>query len=298
VTGSAAITAKYPFSVTGPSTVEPGGTATATTSFTNSGPAALSDVRMSLTVPDGWTAEATSPATFASVAGGQTVQTTWAVKVPADAQRAGYELQGKVTYGETGSGEATTRVAIPFASLADAYTNTAITDDADPSAGNLDGGGLSLSAQALASAGITPGGTVAHGGLTFTWPDVPAGKADNVVAGGQAFEFSGSGGRLGFLGLANNDTASGSGLITYTDGTTQPFTITFPDWWAGGGDTVATFPYINTASGKQNQTVHLFMSTVTLQAGKQVRLVTLPNISQGVSSGTNAMHVFAVTSGG
>ena len=88
------------------------------------------------------------------------------------------------------------------------------------------------------------------------------------------------------------------GLITYTDGTTQPITITFPDWWAGGGDTVATFPYINTASGKQNQTVHLLMATVTLQAGKQVRLVTLPNISRGVSSGTNAMHVFAVTSGG
>ena len=302
VTGSAAITAKYPFTVTAPSTIEPGGTATATTTFTNSGPDALSDVMMSLTAPDGWTAEATSPATFASVAGGQSVHTTWSVKAPADAPRAGYELQAKVAYtgagGRQDSGDATTLLAIPFASLADAYGNTAITDDARPSEGNLDGGGLSLSAQALAGASITPGGTVTHGGLTFTWPDVPAGKPDNVVAGGQAFELSGSGAQLGFLGLANNDTSSGSGQITYTDGTTQPFTVTFPDWWAGGGDTVATFPYINTATGKQNQTVHLFMSSVKLQADKTVKLIALPNISQGVSSGTNAMHVFTVAIGG
>jgi beta-glucosidase-like glycosyl hydrolase len=302
VTGSAVITAAYPFSVTGPSTVEPGSTATATTTFTNSGPGALSDVKMSLTTPDGWTATPTSPDSFASVPGGQSVHTTWSISVPADAARAGYQLQAGVTYmdqgGRTGSGDATTLLAIPFASLSDAYGNVAITDDARPSEGNLDGGGLSLSAQALAAAGITPGGTVSHGGLSFTWPDVAAGKPDNVVTGGQAFEFSGSGAELGFLGLANNDTASGSGLITYTDGSTQPYTISFPDWWAGGGDTVATFPYINTATGKQNQTVHLFMATVKLQPDKKVQLVTLPNISQGVSSGTNAMHVFTVTAGG
>jgi beta-glucosidase len=302
VTGSAAITAAYPFGVTAPSIIEPGGTVTATTTFTNSGPDPVSDVTMSLTPPSGWAATATSPATFASVPGGQTVHTTWSVTAPADAVRAGYQLQAGVTYtgrgGRRGSGTATTLVAIPFASLAAAYGNTAITDDHDTTPGNLDGGGLSLSAQALAAAGITPGGQVTHGGLTFTWPDVAAGEPDNVVAGGQAFEFSGSGAELGFLGLANNDTASGSGLITYTDGSTQPFTITFPDWWAGGGDTVATFPYINTPGGQQNQTVHLFMSTVQLQAGKTVKLITLPNISQGVSSGTNAMHVFAVATGG
>jgi beta-glucosidase len=75
------------------------------------------------------------------------------------------------------------------------------------------------------------------------------------------------------------------------------FTVLAPHR-AGGGDTVATFPYINTATGRQNHTVHLYMATVKLQPGKKVQLVTLPNISQGVSSGTNAMHVFAVTTGG
>ncbi|MEV5750456.1 glycoside hydrolase family 3 C-terminal domain-containing protein [Actinoallomurus sp. NPDC052308] len=297
VTGSAVITAKYPYSVTAPSTVEPGDTLTATTTFTNSGPNALSDVTMSLTTPDGWTAEATSPATFAQVAAGQTVKTTWTVKVPADAPRNGYDLQAKVTYaaqGGEGSGAATTNVGIPYASLAAAYDNVGITDDADPSAGTLDGGEFSLSAQALAGVGITPGGKVAHGGFTFTWPDVPAGKPENVLAGGQAFDFSGAGSNLAFLGTANNGTASGSGLITYTDGTTQPFSIAFPDWWSSGGDTVATLPYINSKnSGKVNQTVHLYMSTVKLQAGKKVQFITLPNVSTG-GSGANAMHVFAV----
>ncbi|MEV5703741.1 glycoside hydrolase family 3 C-terminal domain-containing protein [Actinoallomurus sp. NPDC052274] len=300
VTGSAVITAKYPYSVTAPSTVEPGDGLTATTTFTNSGPNALSDVTMSLTTPDGWTAEATSPATFAQVTAGQTVKTTWTVKVPADAPRNGYDLQAKVTYTDKGgerSGDAATNVGIPYASLAAAYNNTAISDDARPSEGNLDGGGLSLSAQALAAAGITPGGKVAHGGFTFTWPDVPAGKPDNVLGSGQAFDFSGSGSQLAFLGLANNGTASGSGLITYTDGTIQPYSISFPDWWASGGDTVATFPYINNQSGKQNQTVHLYMSTVKLQAGKQVQFITLPNVGTG-GSGANAMHVFAVATDG
>ncbi|GAB3975915.1 glycoside hydrolase family 3 C-terminal domain-containing protein [Actinoallomurus acanthiterrae] len=301
VTGSAVISAKYPFSVTAPSTVEPGGTLTATTAFTNSGPNALSDVTVALTTPNGWTAEATSPATFAQVAAGQTVKTTWTVKVPADAARNGYDLQAKVTYtaqGGQGSGAAATNVGIPYASLAAAYNNIGITDDGNPSAGTLDGGEFSLSAQALAGVGITPGGKVDHGGFTFTWPDVPAGKADNVLSSGQAFDYSGSGANLAFLGTANNGTASGSGVITYTDGTTQAFSISFPDWWSSGGDTVATLPYINSKnSGRRDQTVHLYMSTVKLQAGKKVQFVTLPNVSQG-GSGANALHVFALATNG
>ncbi|MCO5995360.1 glycoside hydrolase family 3 C-terminal domain-containing protein [Actinoallomurus rhizosphaericola] len=301
VTGSAVITARYPFTATAPSITEPGGTLTATTTYTNSGSSTVDDVKMSLTVPDGWTAQPTSPASFDQVAGGQTVHTTWAVKVPADAKRTAYTLQAGVAYtehGRKGGDEAATSVGIPFASVPGAYDNVAITDDADTTKGNLDGGGASLSAQALAAAGITPGGAVTHGGLTFTWPDVPAGTPDNVVAGGQTIKYSGKGTKLGFLGLGDYGTASGSGLITYTDGTTQPYAISFPDWWSGGGDTVADLPYINNQSGKQQQTVHLYMASVDLQAGKTVQYVTLPDVSQGATSGNVAMHVFAIASDG
>lgn len=52
-----------------------------TTTFTNRGERgrALRDVRLSLEVPDGWTVEAASAASFAQVAPGETVTTTWDV---------------------------------------------------------------------------------------------------------------------------------------------------------------------------------------------------------------------------
>ncbi|MFC4114399.1 glycoside hydrolase family 3 C-terminal domain-containing protein [Nonomuraea zeae] len=302
VTGSAVITAKHPFTLTGPQTVEPGSTATATTSFTNSGPGALTDVTMTLATPDGWSAQPAAPASFPALAGGQKVTTTWSVTVPADAARGGYLLRAAIAYtgqgGRSGGDEVTARTAIPFASLPDAYGNVAISDDARPAEGNLDGAGRSLSAQALASAGVTPGGTVTHDGLSFIWPDVPSGQVDNVVAGGQAFTAAGTGARLGFLGLANNGTATGTGTIAYTDGTVQPYTISFPDWWSGGGDTVAALPYLNTRNGRQTRTVHLSMTSVRLQPGKTVRLVTLPDVGKEATSGTTAMHIFAVSIGG
>ena len=65
--------------------------------------------------------------------------------------------------------------------------------------GDWDGGGLSFSKQALAAAGVTAGGTISHGGLTFTWPaQAGTGSADNTVAAGQTIAVSGSG-TLGFL---------------------------------------------------------------------------------------------------
>ncbi|MGA5759462.1 hypothetical protein [Nonomuraea bangladeshensis] len=155
--------------------------------------------------------------------------------------------------------------------------------------------GISGQTRAITSAAsITPGSTVTQGGFSFAWPDVPSGQADNVVAGGQAFTYSGSGASLAFLGLANNGTATGNGTIVYTDGTVQPYTISFPDWWSGSGDTVAALPYLNTRNGRQNRTVHLSMASVRLQPGKTISLVTLPDISKDAASGTNALHVFAV----
>src|SRR5450759_3316934 len=97
----------------------------------------------------------------------------------------------------------------------------------DGAAGNLDGGGFSYSAQALAAAGISPGGTSPHAGLSVAGPDAAPGTADNMVAGGQTIALSGSGNTLGLLGTGDYGTASGTGTIAYTDGTTQQFSLTF-----------------------------------------------------------------------
>jgi hypothetical protein len=191
------------------------------------------------------------------------------------------------------------QVAIPYPSLAAAYDNTGITDDSNPAPGNIDGYGNSFSAQALAAAGITPGGTVTAGGVAFTWPDAPAGQPDNVLASGQTIAVSGSGSTLGFLGVADNTTATGTGTVYCTDGSTQSFTIGFPNWIAAtpvdGDVLVATTSYENRTTPGHVYSPSLFAASVPLPAGKTVAFVTLPDVSgPSVSESTISMHIFAV----
>jgi len=191
------------------------------------------------------------------------------------------------------------QIIVPFPSLAAAYDNTGITDDSNPAPGNFDGDGNSFSAEALAAAGITPGGTFTSGGVTFTWPNVPAGQPDNVVAGGQGIAVSGSGSTLGFLGAANNGAASGTGTVYYTDGSTQSFTIGFQNWIkatpVSGDALVATTSYVNRTTTGPAQKPSLFAASVPLEAGKTVAVVALPDISRpAVNSTTTSMHIFAL----
>jgi hypothetical protein len=177
--------------------------------------------------------------------------------------------------------------------LAQSSDNTGISDDTATTAGNLDGSGNSYSEQALTAAGLAPGASVTAGGLTYTWPDAPAGQPDNVGAAGQTIKVSGAGTELGFLGNGSTGTQSGTGQITYTDGTTQPFTLSFSDWWANtaptDGGIVAGMPYLNSTSGRTNHAVSVYYATVPLQPDKTVQSVTLPH-------NTN-MHIFAAALG-
>ena len=131
---------------------------------------------------------ATSPSTFATVDGGQTAQTTWSITVPAGASPGSYELSAQATFQDAkGTGSVTdsaVSVSVPFPSLNAAFNNPGISDDTNLSAGNFDGAGRSYSQQALTAAGLAPGATVTHDGLTFTWPNVLPGTPDNIVAGG------------------------------------------------------------------------------------------------------------------
>ncbi len=302
VTGSAVIRVHHTLAVSTDPILKPGATATVTTTYTNTAAKPLADAAVTLSVPDGWTATPTTPATFATVPAGSSVKTTWTVTPPAGAKPGPYALAASATYqGAKASDDAATRLNIPYAALNDIVTNTGISDDAAPGAGDLDGGGQSLSQQALAAQGITPGGTVAHDGLTFTWPATGTGKPDNIVAGGQTVPYTGSGTKLGFLATGTYGNASGGGLITYTDGTTQPYTLAVADWWnndpADGSDLLATTDYFNNGGGKVNQRVSVYAATVPLQAGKTVAYLTLPNVGPDAAKSQVAMHVFATAIG-
>ncbi len=193
--------------------------------------------------------------------------------------------------------------AASYANLAASFNDVGITADNNTAPGNFDGGNASFSETALTNAGAGPGASITSSGVTFTFPNVAAGTADNTVAEGQTITMSGSG-TLGFLESASYGPASGTGTITYTDGSTQSYTLNAPDWWSttppSGGAVAVNSAYQN----RQGNTTYahtgdIFSQTVALTAGKTVASVTLPPGS-ALATGTAALHIFAIatTSGG
>jgi beta-glucosidase len=281
--------------VSAPAVANGGSALSVKTTFTNESTQAVSQATTELTVPAGWTKKAVTAATFRKVPAGESATTTWQVKVPAGAKGGAATLAATTAYTGSaglppGTGKATVQIA--FADLTAARDTVGVTDDADQAPGNLDGKGYSFSAQALAAVGVTPGSKVTAGGATFTWPDVPAGQADAVTAGGQLIGQSGTGSALSFLTVGTNGSQTGKVTVTYTDGTTSTATLNVPDWYsnaAGVGSTlVATTAHWNRPAGSTNpadQKVSLYAASVPLTSGKHVQYVTLPSDPE--------LHVFA-----
>ena len=201
-------------------------------------------------------------------------------------------------------GTGTPTMGAPYSSLAAAYDNAGISDNSDPAAANFDGTGESFSAQALAAGAptaLSPGGQATLGGTTFIWP-TPVGAPDNVIADGQIIDISGSGTDLGFLGAAGFGAASGTGTVTYTDGSTQSFGLSMADWYnnapvAGGEIATTTSSWNSSSSTQVPHPVSIYFASVPLEPGKTVLSVTLPTVSTGVANGVNAMHIFAMAIG-
>jgi len=191
--------------------------------------------------------------------------------------------------------------AAGYANLAASYNDVGITADSNTAPGNYDGGGASFSETALTNAGAAPGATVTSSGIAFTFPNVAAGTDDNTVAEGQTITMSGSG-TLGFLVSGSYGPASGTGTITYTDGSTQGYTLNAPDWFStsppSGGAVAVSSAYQN----RQGNTTYagsgdIFSETVALTAGKTIASVTLPS-GGALTTGTPAVHVFAISAEG
>jgi hypothetical protein len=203
-------------------------------------------------------------------------------------------VTGSASYQAPTGGQYSTDTAVlsaPYRSLADAFNNIGITDDSNHAPGSFDGVGNSYSVQALTKSGITSGSRVTTGGMEFLWPDVPVGTPDNVLMEGQLIRLSGSGSKLGFLGAGEQGTFigatqgvfSGTGMIFYTDGSSQSFALTLPDWFKNvpviGNDLVATAAYLNRNNNKPQHKVSLFAAYVPLSPGKTGQYVKLPNAS-------------------
>jgi beta-galactosidase len=267
----------------------------------------FTDVDATLNLPAGWQATPASPVTLAALAPGETFTARWELTAPSTAASAGTGGITATAAFVLDSSQVSQSSTIPVSlatTLAEAFDNNGISDDSDVSAADFDGVGNSYSAQALAAAGLTPGASFTHDGITFTWPDVASGQPDNVVANGQTILLTGTGTTLGFVGASSPSDESGPGTIYYSDGSTSSYTITLDNYFDApdtGNDIIAQNSYVNDSNSATNggspqrdHPVWLFYTSVPVTAGKTVAAVTLP-AGGGLQNGRIAgMHVFAL----
>ncbi|MCP2338463.1 hypothetical protein FHU30_003818 [Actinomadura rupiterrae] len=233
--------------------------------------------KVTLDAPTGWTVTPRGAGSFH-------------VQAPANATPQAYDLTANVTYvahGTTYTVRARGQVHVPYASLAAAYNNVGVTDDSNTKPGDFDGYKRSFSNQALAAAGITPGGQVKALGATFTWP-TGVGIPDNVRPNRQTVPLTGTGSALAILGSGAGPDLGGV-TLHYADGTSERRYFGFPHWGSASGlgaTQVVKLPYRNNQAGKDNTAVYLFANEVPLAAGKKLVAVTLPT--------TTSTHVFSL----
>ncbi|WP_335970609.1 GH92 family glycosyl hydrolase [Streptomyces sp. CA2R106] len=230
----------------------------------------------------------------AAIRPGGTATVTLPLTPPAGTAPGSYPVTVTAGWSSSGGsgGALTTFTTAPYqvaaTSLAQLYDTVGTSPDSDRGVGNLDGSGNSLSRDALAAAGLTPGAQVQVGGATLTWPTSDAGTADDVVAAGQSVRPAAQGGAstLAFLATAGaGGPISATGRIEYTDGTVQPYTLQVSDWTMHHdkdplltGETVAAkMSYRNLATGAQQTSTYVFGAAVPLDASKTVASVTLPS---------------------
>lgn len=276
-----------------PATPGPGEAVTLTAELTNTTRIALRGTVLCFSA-DGGTGRTVS---LGTVATGRSVTRTWKTRLSDDAEGVvPFVAHAVFDVHEHGSdcARATSRLHLPYRSLAGAFDNAGISSDTATTTADIDGSRSSLSAEALASAGLTPGAKVTYDGTAFTWPDTEPGGKDNVVSLGQSVRLSGTGGRLAFLGTSTWGAGQGAGKVVYTDGTEQDFSVDVPDWYGAYASAAVVLPYRNLPSGRDDSAVSLFTFGVDLQ-DRELDSVVLPKVGDGVGSGGPALHIFAMT---
>lgn len=163
-----------------------------------------------------------------------------------------------------------TQVSLP-------YNQRGITTASNPTNGNLDGQGNNLAAETLSS-------TMWANYHTYTLGSFASGN--NVLEGGSnvtASLPSGSYAQLHLLGLATNGNQTSQAFtVKYTDGTSTTANLSLSDWYAAtpqpGEEWAAALAYRYGSSGaKQYGPIHVDDYTITLNSGKTVSSLVLPN---------------------
>ncbi|XVV06564.1 NPCBM/NEW2 domain-containing protein [Actinosynnema sp. CA-248983] len=260
----------------------PGQVTEVTASFRNDSNAVMRDVKLGLTLPEGWTAQGS--ADFRWVVPGQTVQRKIAVTPIGKAGR--FTIGVKAGYTARGTQYECTAVAsalVPFGSVGEAADTVGITDAKTFALGKFDPDGNSFAAELLAEKGFTPGAKVTANGAEFTLPAGAPGTPNMVKNTNLPILVSGKGSHLAFLASGASTNATGSVTVLYTDGTESRHSLQVPNWsfqdaGTGGAKLAASVKGRYTPTGLANTDVdyRLFYNTVELTPGKTARAVKLP----------------------
>jgi predicted alpha-1,2-mannosidase len=267
-----------------------GQTQPVTVELRNTGAAAATQLSLTAQMPDGWSVSGPPSTTLPP---GRSTSLRLEVTSPDGTRPGSYPFRVQATWGSTGGRgaalqtPATGQLQVAATSLDQLFNTVGTSPDSNRSVGSLDGGGASLSRDALAAAGLTPGATVSVGGVPVSWPTSAAGQPDDVLAAGQALLTSVPPGAhtLAFLGTASSGPATGTGTLTYTDGTGEAFPLRWDDWTLhhdadvppAGEQVLARMTYRNLRSGPQVTSTYVFGVTVALDPTKQLQAITLPS---------------------
>lgn len=247
--------------VAGPvSGLVPGEANAFTTTFTNHETAPATDVAATLAAPDGWTVTATTPATFASVAPGASVKTTWRVVVPATTAAGGYPLTGSAAYLVAGGARKVTTTAsfatLPAGKIPQSRLAVAGVSDTEPGTG--DGTpGAAIDGNAA---------TMWHSAWSQVNPDTPYPHWITLDLGDQ-YDVDG----YDYQVRVGNGAIKGYELYVSTDNAT----------W---GAPVRTGSFASTADVQ-----HV---TFPAKRGRYVKLVGLSSVNGAVFAGANELNVW------
>jgi beta-glucosidase len=248
---------------------------------------------IAVAAPPGWTVQALTPTTVAKLAKNQFATAKFKVSIPAAAKGGTYQLtvtSSGTVHGSAAKSQTMLTVIVPFASLEAAYDTVGLTDDSNHAPGNWDPAGYSYSAQGLAAAGVTPGGTLTVSGSSVTFPAQAPGTDDAVTAAGQVVNVNAKTAHLVIVGAATYGEVTAQIHVTYTDATSADIPVDFSDWYsnaaASGSSLVATTRW-NGPPGVADHDVSIYGAVAAVDSSKTIATITLPN-------STN-LHFFTVS---
>lgn len=240
----------------------------------------------------------------------------WAVSAPHTYDAVGtYPVT--VTAVDTTGASASTTISISVSrdnTLVGSFNNQCI-GDLNEVAANCDDQGYGYFRDHLQADGFVQGEIIELAGtdLAYALPDVAPGQPDNVTGEGQtiSIDLGAGASMISFIGAATESAKDLTGVITFSDGSTQTVPIQFGDWVGASGNPAFGNTVVAVSNGRTSGTgAESSVKRTAMYATAPVALdtdgagepktavsLTLPE-EEGTLRANGRMHLFAIASDG